>query len=463
MSPRIVIVGGGSYHWAPRLLCDFANTPSLTGAEVVLHDLDAERLKLMEELGGEIARRRGIGLSTTAELDRRCALAGADFVITCFSVGGFDSMQHDIEIPRRFGIRQPIGDSVGPGGVLRALRSIPVLLDIARDVEAVAPDAWFVNVTNPLTALCRSVTRETGVKTVGLCNEWVGATFNLSLALDCGMQDLDPVLAGVNHYPLATELRVNGEDAFATLRALMDDPERAATERIWMDPPAAMKWTKVSPADYWSKLDVIENNRVRFEILRRFGVFPGSGDHHSVEFMPGFVHPGNDYGRDWRVHHYGMEGHRADAAADVEHYESVRDASDVSRMPSGELVAAVLDSMLTGTPRSLPVNLPNEGNVTNLPDRSVVEIIGVVDDSGVRGRDHATVPGIMGEFLRRINVVQEWTVEAALTGDRTLLLEAMMADPMAGQLAYDDIVSMTDEMLTATSPWLPQFVAPGTI
>ncbi len=119
--------------------------------------------------------------------------------------------------------------------------------------------------------------------------------------------------------------------------------------------------------------------------------------------------------------------------------------------------------MLTGTPRSLPVNLPNEGNVTNLPDRSVVEIIGVVDDSGVRGRDHATVPGIMGEFLRRINVVQEWTVEAALTGDRTLLLEAMMADPMAGQLAYDDIVSMTDEMLTATSPWLPQFVAPGTI
>ena len=224
-----------------------------------------------------------------------------------------------------------------------------------------------------------------------------------------------------------------------------------------MDPPAAMKWTKVSPADFWSKLDVIENNRVRFEILRRFGVFPGSGDHHSVEFMPGFVHPGNDYGSGWRVHHYGMEGHRADAVDDVVHYESVRDASDVSRMPSGELVATLLDGIVTGRARALPVNLPNAGNVTNLPDGSVVEIMGIADGSGVHGRDHATAPGIMGEFLRRINVVQEWTVEAAITGDRTLVLEAMMADPMSGQLAYDDIVAMTGEMLDATAKWLPQF------
>jgi alpha-galactosidase len=152
-----------------------------------------------------------------------------------------------------------------------------------------------------------------------------------------------------------------------------------------------------------------------------------------------------------------MEGHRADAAEDVEHYESVRDANDVTRMPSGELVATLLDGLVTGRARTLPVNLPNAGNVTNLPDGSVVEIIGVADSAGVRGRDHAAVPGIMGEFLRRINAVQEWTVEAAINGDRTLVLEAMMADPMAGQLAYDDIVTMTGEMLEATAKWLPQF------
>jgi len=460
MTPRITIVGGGSYHWAPRLLADFANTPSLTGSSVVLHDLDTERMKLMQDLGREMADRRGIAMTVEAEGERRRALDGADFVITAFSVGGFDSMQHDIEIPQRFGIRQPIGDSVGPGGILRALRSVPVLLDIARDIETVAPDAWLVNVTNPLTALCRSATRETNVKTVGLCNEWVGCSWVLSLLLDCGMADVDPILGGVNHFPLATSLRVgDDEDGFVRLHALLNDPERAAVEPIWMDPPDRAGWVKVSPAEHWTKLDVIENNRVRFELFRRFGVLVGSGDHHSVEFMPSFVHPANDYGRDWRVHHYGMGGHRRDADDDVEFYEEMRDASDVTRMPSGELVAQLLDGMVTGKAKHLPVNLPNEGNVTNLDAGAVVEIMGVADGSGVHGRDKTTVPGIMGEFLRRINVVQEWTVEAALSGDRELVLEAMLADPIAAQLPYEKIIEMTDEMLAATARWLPQFDA----
>jgi alpha-galactosidase len=460
MGANITIVGGGSYHWAPRLLADFANTPALNDAHVVLHDLDAERMKLMQDLGTQIAARRGIAMTVDVQGDRRRAFAGADFVITAFSVGGFDSMQHDIEIPQRFGIRQPIGDSVGPGGILRALRSIPVLLDIARDIEAVAPDAWLVNVTNPLTALCRSVTRETNVKTVGLCNEWVGCSWILSLLFDCGMLDVDPILGGVNHYPLATSLRIAGDDdGFVRLHALLGDPERAATERIWMDPPERAGWVKVSSADYWTKLDVIENNRVRFELFRRFGVLVGSGDHHSVEFMPSFVHSGNDYGRDWRVHHYGMPGHRRDADDDVEYYEAMRDAPDVTRMPSGELVAQLLDGIVTGKEQNLPVNLPNAGNVTNLDTGAVVEIMGVADASGVRGRDKTTVPGIMGEFLRRINVVQEWTVEAAIAGDRELVLEAMLADPIAAQLPYEQIIEMSDDMLTATARWLPRFDA----
>jgi alpha-galactosidase len=137
----------------------------------------------------------------------------------------------------------------------------------------------------------------------------------------------------------------------------------------------------------------------------------------------------------------------------------MRDAPDVSRMPSGELVAQLLDGMVTGKPQHLPVNLPNEGNVTNLDNGAVVEIMGVADASGVRGRDKTTVPGIMGEFLRRINVVQEWTVEAAVAGDRELVLEAMLADPIAAQLPYEKIIEMTDEMLAATARWLPHFDA----
>jgi alpha-galactosidase len=126
-------------------------------------------------------------------------------------------------------------------------------------------------------------------------------------------------------------------------------------------------------------------------------------------------------------------------------------------MPSGELVAQLLDGMVGAKPQYLPVNLPNEGNVTNLDTGAVVEIMGVADGAGVRGRDRTTVPGIMGEFLRRINVVQEWTVEAAVAGDRELVLEAMLADPMAAQLPYEKIIAMTDEMLRATARWLPTF------
>ncbi len=457
MTARVVIVGGGSYHWTPRLLADFANSPALAGSDVVLHDLDAERMKIMEELGTEIARRRNIPMTVRAEGDRRLALRGADFVVTAFSVGGFDSMQHDIEIPQRYGIRQPIGDSVGPGGIMRALRSVPVLLAIARDVEVVAPHALLVNVTNPLSALCRSVTRETGVRTVGLCNEWVSCSWVLSLLFDCGMHEIDPVLGGVNHFPLATALRVGGDDGFARLRALLHEPEEIAQEPIWMDPPPMAQWQKLAPTDFWTKHDVVANNRVRFEVFDRFGVLPGSGDHHSVEFMPNVVHPGNDYGSEWRVHHYGMRGHRRDADDDVAYYQEIRDAADVTRIPSGELVASLLDGIVTGNARSLPVNLPNRGNVTNLPDDAVVEIMGVADRDGVRGRDRTTVPGVMGEYARRANVAQEWTVEAALTGDRTLVYEAMLADAMATQVSYDDVVAMTNDMLSATARWLPQF------
>jgi alpha-galactosidase len=143
----------------------------------------------------------------------------------------------------------------------------------------------------------------------------------------------------------------------------------------------------------------------------------------------------------------------------VARYDGLVVAADVPAIPSGELVAPLIDAIVTGKERNLPVNLPNAGNVTNLPDGAVVEIMGVVDATGVRGRDHARVPGAMGEWLRRVHTSQELTVEAALTGDRTLALEAMLTDPMCSVLAFDDVVAMTDELLTATAPWLPQFAS----
>lgn len=460
MTPRITLVGGGSTHWTPRLLSDFANTPSLEDADVRLVDIDATSLPLMLDVAQHIAKcRSGIGLSTSATTDLDEGLDGADFVVSAFSVGGFASMRHDLEIPARYGIRQPVGDSVGPGGISRALRSIPVLVTIAEAIERRCPDALLLNVTNPLSALCRSVTRETKVRAVGLCNEVVGLQFVTSLLLDADLRHVNPVVAGVNHLPLVTSLRIGESDGFASLRALLAD-ETAQSEPIWMTPPPAMHYRKVSPGPEWTKADVIAGNRLKLELFTRFGVLPGSSDTHVAEFFPGFVTPSSDYGREWSVHHYGLLGHIADKADDDAEVDTLLASDELSTFPSGELVAPLLDSILRGSPKPLPVNIPNHGQVRNLADDVVVECIGLATaDGAIEPRDQAEVPSMPGEQLRRVALAEELTVDAALTGNRTTVLEAMLADPMAGRLPYEHVVAMTDELLGATAPWLPQFAS----
>ncbi|HEY8216013.1 MAG TPA: hypothetical protein VIH82_02695 [Acidimicrobiia bacterium] len=453
--PRITLVGGGSTHWTPRLLVDFVNTPSLAGAEVALVDVDLASMQPMLELADRLRRRSGAALQVRAARGLADGLDGAEYVVTHFSVGGFASMRHDLEVPARHGIRQPVGDSVGPGGISRALRSIPVLLGIARAIEEHCPDALLLNVTNPLSALCRAVTRETAVRTVGLCNEVVGTQFVLSLLLDCGMHELDPQVGGVNHLPMITALDVAGADGFERLRALLED-ERAHDTGLWMEPPSQLHWRKTSDGPAWTKSDVIANIPIRAELFRRFGVLPGSSDTHVAEFFPGFVTAASDYGREWNVRQHTISGHMDDKALDDAGLAALLVADEVPRLPSGELVAPLLDGLVSGRRRDLPVNLPNAGQVDDLPAGVVVECIGTADADGVRARDHVSIPGFLGETVRRVAAAEELTVDAALSGDRTTVLEAMLADPVAGSIPYEHTVAMTDELLTATAEWLPQ-------
>lgn len=457
MAPRIVLVGGGSTHWTPTLLVDFANTGALRDADVVLYDVAPDSVAPMVELGRHIARCRGIGLAVAGASSLQAALEGADYVVTAFSVGGFDSMRHDLQIPARYGIRQPVGDSVGPGGIFRALRSVPVVVEVATAMRAVCPDALLVNVSNPLSALCRAAALSAPVPVVGLCNELVGLQFTLSLLTDCPMHEVDPVVGGVNHLPLVTELRLGGDDGFAVLRDLTDGDGERAGEPLWMTPPEQMHWHKVSSGDGWTKGDVLHNNRLKLEVFRRSGVLPGSADTHVSEFFAGFVTEASDFGRDWGVHHYGLAGHMADKAADDAHLAELGQADEIPPWPSGELVATLLEGLVTGTERHLPVNLPNQGQVASLPEGVVVEAIGLTGPAGVRPRDVVSVPGWMGEHLRRVAASEEMTVEAALTGDPGLVLGAMLTDPMTSRLPHEQVVALRDELLVATAPWLPAF------
>jgi alpha-galactosidase len=331
------------------------------------------------------------------------------------------------------------------------------MVDIARAVEQHAPRALLMNVSNPLTALCRAVTRETNVTTVGLCNELVGFQFAMSLLFDCGMHEVNPTVAGVNHLPLITSFTIGGEDGAALLADFLDHPDSRANDPIWMAPPEGTHWHKYSPGEGWTKSDVVANQLVKFELFQRFGVMPGSSDTHVVEFFPGFVTAASDFGRQWGVHHYGIAGHAADKAVDDASVGHLMKADEIPGYGSGELVADLIGAMVTGQARQLPMNLPNTGQVGNLPAGAITECMGIADADGVRPRDQVMVGSVLGEYLRRINVSQELTVEAALTGDRTTVLEAMLSDQMAGRLPYEQVVAMTDKLLAATAPWLPQF------
>lgn len=455
MGPRIVIIGGGSYQWAPKLLIDIANTPSLHTAEIVLEDIDPEPLPRMVRLVERIAELRAIGLEARATTNQREALEGADYVVVTISTGGFDSMRHDLEIPERYGVHQSVGDSVGPGGINRALRNIPVLVAIARDMEELCPDAWLLNITNPMTTLCRAVTRATSVKTVGLCHEIAMTRHTLSMLLGADYRDVDLTITGVNHLPVITDVRIDGRDGLELLRDLLDHADERAAEMLEIDLPDDLD---ESIRAQLTKGPVLDSNRLKFELFRRFGALPGAGDRHLAEFFPGFLTEASGWGERWGVKLTSIADRERDRKEDIARFDDLMTMTEVPTAPSGEIVAPLIDSFLTGTRREFPVNVPNTGQCPDFPAEVVVESIGVADREGIRGRDRAVAPPVLAEYLRRVSASQELTVDAALSGNRERAFEAMVADPLAGRIDFERLAQMTDDMIDATKPWLPQFV-----
>lgn len=462
---RVTIIGGGSYQWTPKLLVDFVNTPVVRDAEIVLHDIDAAPLPRMVELAQHLAAVRGVSLTARATTDRRDALRDTDFVVVNISTGGFRSMRHDLEIPERHGMRQSVGDTVGPGGVMRALRNIPVFLDIARDVEELSPDAWVLNLTNPMTTICRSLTRETRLKTVGLCHEITITQFLLSLLLGVSFLDLTLEVGGVNHLPFVTAVDVardgagagDGDDGLARLRELVRDADARADEPLPMELPDGLELVKHSPSPHWTRGDLMANWRVKLELFARFGVLPGAGDRHLAEFFPNFITEASGWGARWGFGLTSIETRKRHQREHVAALDAMLASDTVDTMPSGEMVAPVIQCLVLDQPGRFPLNIPNDGQVADLPLGAMVESMCIVDGGGVRGSEAVSVPAPMAEVLRRVSSSQELTVDAAVRGDRDAAFAAMLLDPLTSRLDYDDVATMTDEMLAATAEWLPQF------
>jgi alpha-galactosidase len=430
---RIVIVGGGSRQWGPKLTADILTTPALTDANIVLHDTDASSLPPMQAYCERMNREVGASATIEATTDRRAALDGADFVAVTISTGGFASMAHDLEIPERHGVRQSVGDTCGPGGINRSLRNIPVLLDIARDMEEQCPDAWLLNLTNPMTCLTRAINKETSIKAVGLCHEVVIMSWLVAIALGVPADQLDFTITGVNHLPWITEMSVNGEDGFeAVRRALADRPDETA----WF----------------------ADEHQLKLSMLDQFGALPGAGDRHVAEFFPSILTEEAEWGKAWGVALTSIADRERDEAAYRAEIQTIIDGDKpVPAWQSGEMVAPIIDSLTTGTSRELPLNLPNAGQAPYLPDDVVVETMCIVDADGIRGRDAIVPPAPCAEWTRRHVAVQELTVEAAVTGDAELVRAAIALDPLGGRIDARSIEAMTTELLAATAPWLPQF------
>jgi alpha-galactosidase len=322
-------------------------------------------------------------------------------------------------------------------------------------MQELCDDAWLLNLTNPMTALCRAVTRATNVQCVGLCHEIMGAHFALSNLLDADFASISYDVVGVNHLPFFTALRVDGTDAFPKLRELLHD-EQLQAQPISL--PPGLDPELVGLAAEVTKGSVIDQHRVKFALFDRFGVLPAAGDRHLVEFFPGFLTEESGWGKRWGVALTTIADRERDASGHRDALARLRAAAEVPNMPSGEMVAPIIDSMLRDKTRALPLNLPNAGQALDLPHDVVVEAMCIADADGLRGRDELTAPPAIAEWLRRIVSSQEATVDAGLTGRRDRVVEAMLLDPLAGRIDFDHVEQMTEEMLAATKQWLPQFV-----
>jgi len=439
---KIAFIGGGSAHWVPVLTADLVLTTELSGSHIVLYDIDLEALELTCPLARRIAGEAGTGWHISATTDKDAALDGADYVIFCIRVGGVEAMRADLEIPLRYGIHQTVGDTVGPGGLSRALRHIPVAVEIAREMERRCPKAWLINLTNPMTTICRAVTKTTPVPTIGLCHEMAGVISRIAAILEVEEKELSLKAAGINHFVWILEMRARGRDGFALLREYL--AEHSPFEFV----------TELDEANFHSSFE--DRMALKFLLFLRYGALPAAGDRHLAEFFPHFLTEATGWGRRYGILPTTYEFRRQELDY---HREKARQMlAQEGPLPltrSQEQVAGVIAALATGNPARFVVNFPNRGQVTNLPLDAVVEGFAYVGAGGVEPICVGPLPPAIQEFVMGHVLRQEMIVEAALRGDRELALQALSGDPLVSN--WESVPRMLDEMLAANREYLPQF------
>lgn len=427
---RIVLVGAGSVEFTRDLLGDFLSFPALADATIVLHDIDPERLRTAERMATWTAGALGASPRIEAHLDRREALRGADFVVNTIQVGGARATQVDFDVPARFGLRYTINDTINVGGVMRGLRTIPVVLGIVRDMEELCPDAWFLNYTNPMSMLIGAVSEASPVRTVGLCHSVFWTIDTLAGYLGIPREEVDHVSAGINHLAFLLRLEHRGRDLYPELRAFVEAGK--------------------APDD----------DLVRAELFRRLGFYPTESSEHHAEYNPWFIPKGDSVER----FHIPIGEYLSRVAHNLDEYAETRRMLDAGEpfeiARSGEYAAVIVNSIVTGEPARIVANVPNRGAlIPNLDAAACVEVPALVDGTGVWPVAVGSLPLQCAAYIHPAVDAQLLTVRAALHEDRDAVYHAVMQDPQVqARLSLDDAWRLTDELIAAEAEWLPSWL-----
>jgi alpha-galactosidase len=467
---KVTFIGAGSTVFAKNLMGDILSFPELADSTITLFDIDQERLRTSEIVAQKVAQSLGAKPTIEATTDRRRALDGADYAISMIQVGGYKpSTVVDFEIPKKYGLRQTIADTLGIGGIMRGLRTMPVLLSMCKDMEDVCPDVTFLQYVNPMAMNCWAISRASTIKTVGLCHSVQGTAEQLAHDINVPIDEIHYVAAGINHMAFYLNFKRGDQDLYPLIRKVLEEDR------------------------------VPDWNRVRYEVFKRVGHFVTESSEHFSEYVPWFIKrdrpelieefniPLDEYIRrcevqiaGWHQMRQALEdpdpnalfyyeraraeewmrgaagGDEKKLAAMLKKWDEEREGQAVKR--SHEYGSLIIHSMETGQPRVIYGNVPNNGLIDNLPQGCCVEVPVLVDKSGLQPTKIGTLPPQLAAMMQTNVNVQSLAVEAALTGKREHIYHAAMLDPhTAAELSLEQIWSLVDDLIEAHGEWLPAY------
>jgi alpha-galactosidase len=428
---KVTFIGAGSIEFTRNVVTDLCGFPELSGGlQLALYDISAERLAHAELLANRIAAQAGAGAFVTATPDRREALRDADYVINEVQVGGYDATRLDFDIPARYGLRQTIADTIGIGGIFRGLRTIPVVLDLARDMAAVCPDAYLLSYSNPMAMLPWAVYEGTGFSRVyGLCHSVRDTQQYLAGLVGADQEQVRFLTAGFNHQAFVLRFEQDGQSLYPRLQEVIDaSPEL--------------------------------QRRVRVEIFRRFGYFPTESSEHSAEYVPWFMRHDSQLAQ-FRIPVGEYLTRSEQNLRELEELQqALRSDAPLDLTPTNELASLFIHSLQTGRERELHVNIRNGGLISSLPPECCVEVPCTVGAGGPKPVAVGALPPQLAALNRTFLNVAELTVRAALDGSRDHVYQAALLDPnAAATLTTTQIVALCDELLAAHQRFLPPGLA----